>query len=213
VAPAVTEEVIHLSLDPAEHRDAAAASLPQGDHLLVFGNHYDHKAVGSTVDLLAGAFPYVPIHAFGVRKDASHRVACVESGRRPGSDVDALIATARVVVFPSYYEGFGLPVVKALAYGRTVVVRASPLWHEIAGSTRAAGQLVEFTLPHDLVEAVGKALSGEPLQALPFGGEIAGDPPRWRECARRMIRLVERISVGDARRWCAREHALELGGM
>jgi glycosyltransferase involved in cell wall biosynthesis len=118
-----------------------------------------------------------------------------------------------VVVFPSYYEGFGLPVIKALAYGRPVVLRSSPLWRELAGLTRALGQLVEFSVPEELVLAVGRLLAESPVDAVPFGGSLGPGmvPPRWRDCARRLIEQVEAmVGKTDPGRWLERERALRL---
>ncbi|HTS82534.1 MAG TPA: glycosyltransferase [Myxococcaceae bacterium] len=212
VSPAVAEEVIHLGLEPSEYRNPATTNLPGAGHILVFGNHYEHKAVAPTVDLLGRAFPFQPIRAMGARSESYRNIAVLESGHLPEVEVDRLIATARVVVFPSYYEGFGLPVMKALAYGRPVVVRSSPLWHELAALTRAPGRLVEFTLPQDLVLAVGRLLAETEVGALPFGGRLGDAPaPRWRDCARRLVALVERtVERTEWRRWSERERALRL---
>jgi glycosyltransferase involved in cell wall biosynthesis len=210
---AVVQAVTHLSLEPSEYRDPRATDLPQGDHVLVFGNYYEHKAVAPTIALLSQAFPFQPIRALGAHDEHRGNVTVVESGHLPEFEIDRLIATARAVVFPSYYEGFGLPVLKALAYGRTVVVRASPLWHELAALTLAPGRLVEFELPHELVAAVGKVIAQEDVETLRFGTDLAGSrkPPRWRDCARAMVEAVEemvqRTSPG---RWYARERALHL---
>jgi glycosyltransferase involved in cell wall biosynthesis len=214
VAPDVIETVTHHSVDPAEHRAPSTERLAPEDHLLVFGNHYEHKAVASTLDLLCRAFPYQPIRALGPELAPRAHVTSSPSGRLPAAEIDRLIATARVVVFPSYYEGFGLPVVKALAYGRTVVVRASPLWRELAGCSRSPGRLVEFVTPHELVAAVGKALADEPQNGLPQGTDLRGDPPRWGDCAQALVEHVERIASGSSfRRWGARDHALALAGV
>jgi glycosyltransferase involved in cell wall biosynthesis len=210
VSAEARQEVTLHSLDPAEHRDERAAALPEADHVLVFGNGYEHKAVAATLDVLCRAFPYQVFHALGLSGPSAPNVTTTPSGLLPHEEIDRLVATARLVVFPSFYEGFGLPAVKALAYGRTVVVRASPLWREIAGATRMPGRLAEFTAADELVELVGRALAGGPLPALPMGGDLAGPPPRWLDCAGRLVALVDRIVPGDARRWYARDRALEL---
>lgn len=213
VDPGVSEAVTHLSLDPAEYLNPATTNLPEGEHLLVFGNHYEHKAVGPTLDLLSRAFPFQPLRAMGARSERSRNIAVLESGHLPEVEVDRLIATARVVVFPSWYEGFGLPVMKALAYGRPVVVRSSPLWRELAALTRASGRLVEFSVPQELVLAVGRLLAEAPVEVLSFGGSLGpgSAPPRWRDCARRLIELVERtVDRTDADRWLERERTLRL---
>ena len=212
VDPGVSEVVTHLSLDPSEYRNPATTNLSEAEHILVFGNHYEHKAVAPTLELLSRAFPFQPIRAMGARSEKYRNVAVLESGHLPEVEVDRLIATARVVVFPSYYEGFGLPVMKALAYGRPVVVRSSPLWRELAALTRASGRLVEFSLPQDLVLVVGRLLADAPVDVLPFGGALGPSrPPRWRDCARRLVGLVEQaVEKTDWRRWSERERALRL---
>jgi glycosyltransferase involved in cell wall biosynthesis len=210
---AVVQSVTHLSLEPSEYRDSRASDLSEGAHLLVFGNYYEHKAVAPTIELLSRAFPFQPIWALGAREERRGNVTVLESGHLPELEIDRLIATARAVVFPSYYEGFGLPVVKALAYGRTVVVRSSPLWHELAALTVAPGRLVEFQLPHELVATVGKVVAQEELNPIRFGTDLTGGraPPRWRDCARALADAVEEMVLRTSfSRWQARDRALRL---
>ena len=211
--PSVIQAVTHRSLEPQEYRDPRATGAPEAEHLLVLGSYHDHEAVGPTIELLSRAFPFQPIRAFGARQEHRRNVTVLESRDLPESEVDRVIATARAVIFPSYHEGNGLPVLKALAYGRPVVVRASPLWHELATLTRSPGRLVEFDLPQDLVLAVGRILAGEDLPTLPFGAALAeGEVPwRWRDCAARLIEAVEQmVERTDATRWYSRDRALRL---
>jgi glycosyltransferase involved in cell wall biosynthesis len=210
VAAEVLQTVTHHGIETAK---PAPSSPPDRErpHLLVFGNRYEHKAVASTVDLLTRAFPYQPIWAIGLETENRHNVTAVPSGKLADAEIERLTGTAAAVVFPSFYEGFGLPVLKALAYGRPVVVRASPLWREIAGITRGPGRLLEFVAPHELVEAVGQVLAGQCPAGLPMGTALSGDPPTWRDCAGRLVSHVEQLAASfDPRRWYAREHTLQL---
>jgi glycosyltransferase involved in cell wall biosynthesis len=57
----------------------------------------------------------------------------VRPGRVPGADRDGLIAMADALVFPSEYEGFGAPVVEAMALGTPVVCSDQPALAEVVG--------------------------------------------------------------------------------
>jgi glycosyltransferase involved in cell wall biosynthesis len=57
----------------------------------------------------------------------------VRAGRVPDAERDALVAGADVVVFPSEYEGFGAPLVEAMASGVPVVGFAHPAIREVVG--------------------------------------------------------------------------------
>ncbi len=58
----------------------------------------------------------------------------VRPGRVPGADRDALIAGATALVFPSRYEGFGAPLIEAMALDTPIVCGDHPALREVAGS-------------------------------------------------------------------------------
>jgi glycosyltransferase involved in cell wall biosynthesis len=57
----------------------------------------------------------------------------VRPGRVPPADRDGLVALAEVLVFPSEYEGFGAPVLEAMALGTPVVCSDRGSLPEVAG--------------------------------------------------------------------------------
>lgn len=67
----------------------------------------------------------------------------VRPGWLPEADVPALMAGAAVFVLPSYFEGFGIPVLEAMAVGTPVVCSAVTSLPEVVGD---AAILVD---PHD----------------------------------------------------------------
>ena len=70
----------------------------------------------------------------------------------------ALYSSAQVVWFPSRYEGFGLPVVEAMACGAAVVASNSSSIPEIAGD---AGLLADPATPRAHVDAITLLLTDE----------------------------------------------------
>jgi glycosyltransferase involved in cell wall biosynthesis len=80
-------------------------------------------------------------------------------------DLDALFAGASVFCYPSVREGFGLPVLEAMAQGTPVVTSATTSTAEVAGDT---GVLVD---PVD-VDAIASAIRGlldDPAEARRLG--------------------------------------------
>lgn len=74
------------------------------------------------------------IERFGMRDAVLHL------GQAPRSRLDALIARAVALVFPSRYEGFGLPLAEAMATGCPVIASDLPVIREVVGQ---AGVLVD----------------------------------------------------------------------
>jgi glycosyltransferase involved in cell wall biosynthesis len=79
------------------------------------------------------------------------------TGRVEDADLAALYAGARALAMPSRAEGFGFPVVEAMAHGVPVVVSADPALTEVAGE---AADVVPVGDPAALAEALAQAAAG-----------------------------------------------------
>ncbi len=92
-----------------------------------------------------------------------------------------------------------MPVVRGLNQGLDVVVRRSSLASEIAACCRAPGRLLAFETPAEMVEVIGRALAGEPVEALAQGGAIlpGEEPLDWAGVARRVIDLADALLAED----------------
>jgi glycosyltransferase involved in cell wall biosynthesis len=95
-------------------------------------------------------------------------------GYVPKDELVALYQRAACLVFPSRYEGFGLPVVEAMACGTPVVAAPEPAMQEVAGDAAI------FT--DDLAGGIRRAL--EERDRLSAAGIERAKSFTWRETAR-----------------------------
>jgi len=206
----VPNRVANFSFEPREYKGTSRGPQGASQFVLVVGNHLDHKDVRQTVATLASAFPYQRISALGPVDVTSPFVTARKSGTLSEQEIQRLYADARYVVYPSFYEGFGFPIVSALANGRTVLARRSALLEELAGHCDGAGRLIAFDSREELVELLGRLLHGEPVAEIPLGTARDGSPVRtWADVARETHDFLSTLVTDSARRhWIARERAL-----
>ena len=67
----------------------------------------------------------------------------------------SLIRGARAVVFPSLYEGFGLPIMHGLARGKPVLAIDQPVFREIKARSAVGANLHLFPTTQGLAEGLG----------------------------------------------------------
>jgi len=79
----------------------------------------------------------------------------------PEADLPALYAGAALFVFPSLYEGFGLPVLEAMACGTPVITSDTSSLPEVVGE---AGIMVEPQDHEGLAVAIERVLSDAELR-------------------------------------------------
>jgi glycosyltransferase involved in cell wall biosynthesis len=130
----------------------------------------------------------------------AHEVArdIVFTGYVPPADLPALYAGAACFVFPSLYEGFGLPVLEAMAAGAPVVASRAGAIPEVAGE---AALLVDAERPERIAEAVESVLDDPALRArMTARGRARAREFTWEAVARRTLAVYEAVYAtrGDA---------------
>jgi len=117
----------------------------------------------------------------------AHRV--IFTGYVPDEDLLALLSGASLFVFPSMYEGFGLPVLEAMACGVPVACSNSSSLPEVAGD---AALLFPPTDTEALAAAMNRALADAALrrELVRRGAEQAAKFT-WRRCAQVVLRTLE----------------------
>ncbi|NNM70876.1 glycosyltransferase [Enterovirga aerilata] len=129
----IRNEFVSLcSTDVGDYRPATRdKSIDPSGGILLVGNHFSHKHVLQTLEKLNAIENCPPVTVLGIEVPKSLASASFRAGDLDQKVVDRLYAGAFVVLFPSHYEGFGLPIMHALAHEKPVIVRDLPVYREI----------------------------------------------------------------------------------
>lgn len=171
--------------------------------LLCVANSYPHKRLEDSVRIfaaLADRFPTLRLRIVGrprlgepairtaIQALSSETSARIE--RIPYLEGDALVDAIRsssVFLFPSHYEGFGLPVLEALMAGAPVVACRAASVPEVGGS------FVRYYEPGDLAEAVRLVeglLRTPPSEAERLAAREHARSFTWERTARETLRIL-----------------------
>lgn len=106
-------------------------------------------------------------------------------------DLHALYNGARIFVLPSFFEGFGLPVLEAMACGAPVITSNQSALPEIAGE---AALLINPNDKTELAESMGRLLEDRQLcQDLTEKGFAQAAKFTWQETARQTLMVYQRV--------------------
>jgi glycosyltransferase involved in cell wall biosynthesis len=199
--PVVVGEGVSDALTPPPDAPERAArlGLPDGDYLVTLATIEPRKGLDVLLRALAApGAPDVPLLVVG---QAGWGAVDVEGlagelgvgdrvrllGRLPDADLAVVLSQAAVLVAPSRAEGFGLPVLEAMAAGVPVVSSDDPALAEVGGGATV-------TVPVGDAEALAAALadvlgSSSDRERLAIAGRARAAEFSWTAAADRLWRL------------------------
>jgi glycosyltransferase involved in cell wall biosynthesis len=155
--------VVPNGVDPVFRPNGPAAS---GDYVLAVGTLEPRKNLACAV--AAAELAGVELRVVGARGWGGVDVPGWVG--TPGDDeLAALYRGARCLLYPSLYEGFGLPVLEAMASGTPVVTTRGGATEEVAGG---AAVLVDASDPEAVAHGIGDA-ERRRAELVPLGLERA----------------------------------------
>jgi glycosyltransferase involved in cell wall biosynthesis len=160
-------DVVPNALEPVFHPDGDAA---EGEYVLAVGTLEPRKNLARVVEATARAgveLRLVGAPGWGDAGAAGKHVTWL--GRVDDEELAAAYRGARSLVFPSLYEGFGIPALEAMACGTPVVTSAGSAMEEVVGE---AAVLVD---PLDVASIVAgiEAADRQRDELVPLGLERA----------------------------------------
>lgn len=118
------------------------------------------------------------------------------TGYLSDTDLRALFSSCTAFVYPSIYEGFGLPPLEAMACGAPVIASRIPSIEEVTG---AAARLFDPWSAPDLATAITDVLASEPTRArMSSAGIQRARAFSWSEAAN----LTRQVYVEASKRFC-----------
>ena len=194
--------VHHLGISPdrihVAHLGAASEQFtpnlgPRGDFLFYPARawpHKNHARLFAAFALLRQNHPGLRLVLTGgdLEKLGTLPAGVDWRGHVSGPELAELYRSAAVVVFPSLYEGFGLPPLEAMASGCPVASSNAGSLPEICGD---AAEMFDPTDPRAIADAVERALAN--AAALGRRGVVRAGEFSWERCGREhadVFRLV-----------------------
>lgn len=193
-------------LPPAEiERVKKAHHLPQ-DYLLFVGTYEPRKNLGGLLRaydqlraelrdapplVIAGhrGWLYDQLFRLIEQLDLTQRITWLENP--PDADLPALYNGARLFCLPSFYEGFGLPALEAMACGTPVVASERGSLPEVVGD---AALLVNPDDPANIAAGLHRVLTDADLPAqLRQRGLARARLFTWRETARQTLAVYHTV--------------------
>lgn len=171
----------------------------RGPYLLHVGARRPHKNVVTLIRALARLPEEIrlvlvgsvdermpdPVPATAAALGVEHRIEHLP--QVSDADLAALYRGAHVFVFPSLVEGYGLPLLEAMAAGAPVVASDIPVFREVAGE---AAELVAAEDPEAWADAVTRLGDPRRRTALVDRGRDRAQTASWARAADQLIAAV-----------------------
>jgi len=214
-------QTVHLAASPAYQRENRMNGnrqrvlhkyrLPERGYLLLPANswpHKNHKGAIETLQILRRDYGHDLLLVCtgsnkGAQEDLNRLIsrnrlggAVIFLGYCPMNDMVGLYEGAAALIYPSFFEGFGIPLLEAMWTDCPVVCSNLTSLPEIAGD---AALLVDPHSNEALAEAVNRILSDEALRSdLIARGRKRAEAFSWPKFTREVMKVLHRMHMmGD----------------
>lgn len=117
----------------------------------------------------------------------------IHAGQVNDAKLKSLYSNAKLFLMPSFYEGFGIPILEAMENNCPVVVSDIPVFHEICGSAAS------YINPYDCQDIVSNIntliLNNSRLSDMKHRGSIVVQKYRWIFFAKHILGAIDVVTI------------------
>jgi glycosyltransferase involved in cell wall biosynthesis len=192
----ISESGEHVLRQVADERILDRNNLLNSAYMLAVGSLSPHKGFGlfiEALELLAADFPVKIVVAGGINQSVFKGVdlpaSIIHLGYVSDAELRALYENALCFIFPSYYEGFGLPVVEAMSLGCPVIAGDIAVLRENYGEDIV---YFESGSHYDLADKINNfAESSDIRDVFSQRGISRAAEFKWRNSALKLLSILE----------------------
>jgi glycosyltransferase involved in cell wall biosynthesis len=190
--PATGEEIcsVRSRLGLGENFILAVGTLEPRKNLKVLVEAFEQLSGSENPQLvIAGGKGWLTGPIFERISNSKKRDRIVLTDYLHDDDLRGLYSACAVFIYPSLYEGFGLPPLEAMACGAPVIASDIPPHRETIGK---AAKFFDPVNPTELAECVGSLISNDKERAtLSLAGRRRAAEFHWEDTARHTLRVYE----------------------
>ena len=179
-----------LGLEPGRYLLTVGRLEPRKNHLTLLEAYAQLQSAAPPLVIVGQRdFGFAPLFAAIRRHGLEDRVRLIENAS--DADLPALMRNAQLFVYPAFAEGFGMPVLEALASGVPVITSNTTSLPEVAGS---AAILVSPDSVEEVTSALKRVLADAALSAnLGQAGVIQAAKFNWEGSAAVLLSSMRRF--------------------
>ena len=195
---AVDQTLFQPSKDPLSDREILKQTYGvDRPYLLFTGSLKSHKNVSA----LLQAFPLLRSKGYLLllvgNSDGMRRINTFSQenvrliGKVPEEDLARFYQCAEMLIFPSLYEGFGLPPLEAMSVGCPTIVSQAGSLPEVCGE---AALYIDPHSPQEIVEAIEDLLANPAHRTdVAEKGVLRSREFSWEKCGNAYLELIDRM--------------------
>ena len=146
--------------DPAKN---PGFKLPFDNYFVVFGNFYKHKFVPQLLEALKSSKHRIIVIGSTSEGAIGSNMYGYKSGNLSDEFIDYVLGNSLGIIFPSIYEGFGLPFLDGMSYSKKIIVNNTELNRELRNYFDAFSENVYIFNSLDEVDGILDKIEADPV--------------------------------------------------